>query len=481
MKLGQTAIIYVVAKFAGAIIGFIAMVYLARELGPETIGYYSLILAIVTWLEMGMRSGFSKAITKRVSEGEEPEKYISAGALLMLGMLSLIIIFLTIFRDHIDSYVGVQATYYIVILVSISLFARVVKASLKGKHMVHFYAIVSSVNQSSRGILQIILVAVGFGLTGMLFGYAIGGLLAVLLGMLIVGFRPKVPSFHHFKNLFDFAKYSWLGNMRAKSFSEIDIIFLGIFVSPSLVGIYSIAWTVSKFMDVFSTAISTTLFPEMSKLSSQGTTTQIINLSNKSFSYAGLFLIPAFMGSIILGREIMMIYGSEFIEGHLILTILFGSVLVYSYNIQALNTLNAIDRPDLSFKSNGLFIISNIILNILLIYLFGWHGAAIATLISACIGLLISIYYLKKTIRITIPIYEIGRQWIASSIMGITIYAVVWMKELQNVQLINEIYVFILVTIGALTYFLMYSTISVEFRNTVVRNIFQTEYLKFRS
>jgi len=233
---------------------------------------------------------------------------------------------------------------------------------------------------------MVALVFVGWELAGMLLGYAAGRTVMAPIGLLIV--RPSLkntPLETHVVGLFNFEKFSWLGSMGKRSFNDVDILILGLFLRALLVFTPSHI-LFRNFSKIFGKGIQDALFPEMSKLAAQDDLGLISSLTEDTLRYAGLLLIPGFIGAAILADRLLLIYHPGFNIGHWILVILLGRLIMYTYTKQLLNTLNAIDRPDLAFRANGVFILSNLVLNIILIWQFGWFGAAIATAISASVG-----------------------------------------------------------------------------------------------
>lgn len=471
MRLGQTSVVYFVSKVFGSILGFLATVYFARELGEVVLGQYALVLALVTWLGIGGKLGFSGAITKRISEGKEPEEFVGAGIVVMGAMMTIAAFLVVVFREQVNAYIGVPVAEFVVLLLFVSLYKSFVNASLKGNHLVHVYAILSSGKQATRAVAQIALVVVGFGLSGMLWGYAIGYLLMATIGLWILGLRPTLPKKRHVVSLFDYAKFAWLGSVRGKTFSTADVAVLGFFVSQGLVGIYSVAWSLSKFLDIFGSAISSTLFPEMSKVATENDASAVAGLTEDALTYAGLILVPGLMGALVIGDRLMLIYDEAFVAGTDVLWILILALLVYTYNKQLLNTLNGIDRPDLAFRANAVFVVSNIILNVVLIWQFGWVGAAIATALSAAIGLVFAFNYARSFVPFTVPVAEIVRQWFAAAFMGAIVYGARELGETHWIATYNEIFVVALVGLGAAVYFLALLAISSTFRTTVARNL----------
>lgn len=473
MRLGQTSIIYFLSKIGVSIIGFFATIYFTRTLGEEIYGFYAITLALVSWLGLVKSIGFGRAIVKRMSESEEPDAYLAAGTTIKATLTGIVGVGVLIFSEQINAYVGQPVAEFVVLLLVASIFSGLVSSALKGTHRVQVYAPLSMLKEAAQSILMVLLVFIGLELTGMLVGHAAGTLIMAFVGMWVVKPHLVIPERRHFVRLFDFAKYSWLGSMRGKTFKNADIIILGLFVPAGLTGIYAVAYSLSTFLDIFGKAIKNTLFPAMSKLSTEDNNEMVGTLTTDALSFAGLFLIPGVIGAYILGDRLMLIYGTGFGIGDQVLVILLLGLIVYTYTKQLLNTLNAIDRPDLAFRANGVFIGANLALNVLLVWQIGWVGAAIATALSATVGLVASYYYARQLVPFELPTGEISRQWIAALIMGAIVYLArdIGEANLAWIDDYNAVFVVSLVGLGAAIYFAILLAISSRFRTTVDRNL----------
>ncbi|MES3518016.1 MAG: oligosaccharide flippase family protein [Natronomonas sp.] len=473
MRLGQTSVVYLVSKIVASGLGFLATIYFTRLLGEEVYGAYALTLAVVSWLGIVKSVGFGTAVVKRMSEAEEPDAYLAAGTAIKTGLVFAVVVGVLVFEDALNSYVGRPVAGFVVVLLVVSIFGDLVSAALKGSHRVHIYAPLSTFRQGARSLCMVALVFLGWGLTGMLAGYAVGTAVAAAIGLLIVRPTIVVPRWRHVAGLFDFAKFAWIGNLRKRTFSDADILVLGLFVPVGLTGVYAVAYALSEFLDLFGRAIRETLFPEMSRFSAQDDTEAVAALTDDALAFAGLFLIPGVVGGALLGDRLMAVYGPGFAIGDRVLGILLFGLLVYSYTKQLLNTLNAVDRPDLSFRANGLFVSSNVVLNVVLVVSIGWIGAAIATAISAVVGLVASLYYARRLLPVEVPYGEIGRQWGAALGMGAVVYAarVAVETTVPWIDSYNAAFVLCLVGLGAAVYFLLLSLLSERFRSTVLANL----------
>jgi O-antigen/teichoic acid export membrane protein len=471
MRLGQTSAIFFVSKFLGSLFGFFATVIFARLLGEAVLGQYATVLALVTWVSLFGKVGISESVTKRLSEGEDLGEYAGAALLLIGTISSLMAAGVLIFRGWVEAYVGAPVAVFIAAILLVAILNTFGSSALQGRHMVHVSSVLTTLSQLVRSALQILLLLAGAGLHAMLAVYVFSRLLTGLIALRYVDTGLKTPARRHFKSLFEFAKFSWLGNIQSRVFNTLDILLLKLFVAAGFVGIYSATWSIGIVLDIFGNAIRSTLFPEMSKVSSEDDMGAVAGLTEDALAFAGLLLIPGFIGGLVVGDRLLRIYGDGFARGTEVLGILLFALLIYTYTKQLLNTLNAVDRPDLAFRTNAVFIGANVILNIVLISEYDWQGAAVATLLSTVVGIIISAHYVSQMVDVSPPIREIGRQWIAAGLMGAIVYMVRFLTEPLAITRYNAPYVVFLVVIGASVYFGMLLLISRRFRATVVDNV----------
>lgn len=465
MKLGQTSFVHLISKYTASVLGFLTYVYLARELGAEVLGIYFLLMAVLAWFRLAGTVGIETAIAKRLSEGKQRNEFLTAGLIMYLVIFIILSGSILISRSWLNDYLRGEIAYLLVPLILVAVAMAFVNASLKGQHKVHLASLLSPIDRVLRATLQIGLVLLGFELIGLVLGYISAMFVAAVVGLYYVSYRITIPDINHFKSLGSYAKYSWLTRLEGRAFSSADTIVLGFFVSSSLIGIYEIAWNVAAFLGIFSGSLVQTLFPEMSKISSEEETEEVRNLVNKALSYAGLFLIPGFVGAVLIGSEIMAIYSSEFRQGYTVLVILVGANLVFGYKKQMTNILNAIDRPDKAFRISLVFLITNLSLNVGLVYAYDWIGAAVATFVASVIALAMGYRELGKLMDIPLPVLEIGKQVISAFMMGGVIIGV------DAVIHVTVPIAIVLVIAGASIYFSLYLAISPSFRNTVKRNL----------
>jgi O-antigen/teichoic acid export membrane protein len=301
---------------------------------------------------------------------------------------------------------------------------------------------------------------------GLLVGYIGGTIVGMTIGFYFITVRITLPEKEDFKELYEFAQFSWLSTVRSRAFHSMDTIILAFFVTNSLIGVYEVAWNLASLFTVFGSAIGRTLFPEMSMISSgDSDNEELIKLMNTGIAFAGLFMIPGLVGSALIGDVVLTIYGDGFDKGYHILLVLCFARLLAIYFGQFIGVLDALDKPSLTFKANVAFVGVNLILNIILTWSMGWYGAAIATVCSAAVGLCLSYYFTINIIDFELPVDEISKQVLSSGIMaGVVYFLMLFSGDSMPA-------VALLAFIGATTYIVALLIISEKFRKTVDDNL----------
>ncbi|MFC7203587.1 flippase [Haloferax namakaokahaiae] len=465
MKRGQTSAIHFFGQVVTSIAGFAVNLYVARVLGASVLGTYALVISVIAWATLPSQLGINHAVKKRLSEATDRYSVLSTGMLMQALLVSVVSLILLLFSEEINEYLGAPVVDILVVMLFVSLSVQFVNSALDGQKKVHLSSFLPPIWWGGRAVFQIGLAIAGFGLVGLLWGYVIGGTLALAAGLYFLSIKFVRPTKESFDSIVSFAKYSWLAPIKNRSFLSMDTIVLGVFVANELIGVYEIAWNIASLFAIFGASISATLFPEISSLSAKGRDDQVRDAISASFSYAGLFLIPGLVGSVLVGDKILSIYGPEFPIGYEVLLILVFARLFYAFEMQITNALDAINHPEQTYKVNIFFVCFNFILNIVLISQHGWYGAAIATALSATVSTGISYWLLQRYLSVQIPALELTRQTLAAGVMGIVVLVG---RETVGSSLVV---VFVLVFIGAGTYFATLWAISAQFRKTVRDNL----------
>lgn len=458
LKLGRTAALHFFSQVAVSAAGFLATFVIARILGAEGVGIYALGMSLVVWLNVPL-SGFQEALKKRVSEGVDREEYFTSGIALNLASVLIPALLVLVFAGQVNDFVGAAVAELIaLVLVTNGLF-NTIRDTLHGKKKIAHAGWIRFCERILRTGAQVTLLILGYQVAGLFVGHALALMTSTALALYFVDLRPEIPDRSHFRSLVEYARHGWSGGLKGNAFNWMDTIVLGLFVAESLVGIYNVAWTLASFLVVVSNSVSSTLFPEISDISTTGDTEQVKHYLDEGLVFTGLFLIPGLFGAVALGTDLLRIYESEFTQGSLVLVALVGARMLDAYAAQIASVIKALDRPDIVLRIDLLFVIANVVLNFVLVATYGWHGAAAATFISGGITLVLNYYAISELVgRPSIPVREIGKEAVAALVM----FACVWW--LESVAPSGHFVTIALVICGAAIYSVVLLTISARIR-----------------
>ena len=329
-------------------------------------------------------------------------------------------------RDLVANYVGADVGILVTVMLVVRMLYAFADAGLRGYHHVSTAAGIELFATVARVILQVGLVVVGLGLTGMLFGYVAAFGAVGLLGVYLLVHEATFtkPTRRHVASTLQFAKFAWLSSLKTHVSASMDTLVLGFFVTNSLIGVYNASWNLAVVLALASQSLSSALFPELSSLSADDNVGAFESILSEALRYAGLVCIPGVIGLALVGSKVLRIYGSEFPNGAGIALLLGVFALFSSYEGQFQSALNALNRPDLSFRVNALFVVVNITGNVVLVAAVGWIGAAVATTASMGLALVYAYVLTDRHVDVTLPLRDVGHQLAAAALMGVAVYAV---------------------------------------------------------
>ncbi|WP_367176165.1 lipopolysaccharide biosynthesis protein [Haloarcula rubripromontorii] len=428
MKLGKTAFSHFVSQVVVTLAGFAATWLIAVVLGADGLGRYSVIVSLGFFWLVIPGNAVSNAMKKRISEGDTPAAFIGGGILLnvvttaVLGVLVLAageLLGGIVSRNRELMRVLIEYDVEIVVMLVATVAYRTAKGSLQGQKRVAATGWLKAGERVTRTALQVGALLAAMGVAGIALGHALSLAVAAGAAFLLSERRPAVPTVDHLLSLIDYAKYAWVGALRSRVFGWLDTIFLSFFVSASLIGIYEAAWGVASMLAIASSSISQTLFPEVSDLSTADGYDRIVHYLDEALAFSSILVIPGLVGAVVIGDRVLRFYRPEFDQGTTVLLILIAAYLADAFASQFTNVINGVDRPDAAFRVNMVFIVSNAILNAVLIWQLSWTGAAIATALSSLLRALTGYWVLGNIVgSIRIPYRTLGTQVAAATLMA---------------------------------------------------------------
>lgn len=445
-------------QIVSTIAGFVTTWTIAYFLGAPVQGRYTSIISFLYWAHVPAIA-IETALTKRLSEQRNTASLVSSAVLLNLTVLLASLVVLYLFRAPVADLVGVGLGVGWTVLFIGFFTLRLVNATIQGTGRVAFASGIWAGYLVLQALFQVVSILLGNGVEGLLLAQGAAALIAALAGLWATSIPVDRPTSDAVSRLLNYGKYSWITGVESQVFGWMDIFVLTFFVSSSQVGIYGVAWTMASTLAIASNAIKSTLFPNFSRLGAEGELEEIRSVLQEAMIFSPVFLVPGLFGAAIIGDRLLAIYRPIYATGQWVLVILIVARLVNVFSQQFLNTLNALDRPDLGFKVSVAFIGSNVILNVFLVYTIGWYGAAIATALSSLLGAVLSYLVLRSVLQgVSIPLRTLLEEVVAGGVMVAGLLYIVPMVPNRIAWTLGS------VGLGALVYFCALLVISRRIR-----------------
>ena len=433
-RIAKNTGVLLVSQIASCIIGFFFIMYTARYLGAAGFGILSFALAFTAIFGAFSDLGLSTLAVREVARDKSlARKY--------LGNIAVMKVFLVIFTFGLIALtinlLGYpEQTIKVVYLVALS----VIFASFSRMFYSIFQAFEKMEYQSLGQILSSALL-----LTGALFAISrevsVVGFASIyfLVSAVVLGYSfvvcvwkfvlPKIEFDWRFlkPTIKEALPFFLLAVVDIIAF-KIDIVMLSLMKGDEAVGWYSAAYRLLEVLIFIPATFTSSIYPVLSNfyVSSE----ESLKLAyQKSFKYLSIIGWPIAVGTTILAAEIiLLIYQGGFANSIIALQILIWTVpIIFSSYIFG-TMFASINRQFLALKLSFLCMVLNIVLNIILIPRYSFVGAAIATVITALLVLMLFYHFLSKFgYKISIHKY-IAKPAMASAIMGLFILCFVEMN-----------------------------------------------------
>lgn len=192
--------------------------------------------------------------------------------------------------------------------------------------------------------------------------------------------------------------FMFLGMMQVIN-KQTDIVMLGMLKSSADVGIYRAVVHASMLVTFVLTAVNQVIGPQIARL---WALEDLVSLQRILTTTARVVALGSIITSMVLilfgGFFLNLFFGAEFVEGLWALRILCFGQIINGLAGSVGNILNMTGYERIAVKAVGIAALINIILNVILVPMFGIEGAAIATAVSlVCWNSLLIVWVVKKT------------------------------------------------------------------------------------
>ena len=430
-------------------IGYIATFYFAHYLGPAVLGAYFLFLAYYGIFDLIGDGGFGGAAVKRISEGKAQNEYYTAFFIMRMVLLCLSVVTFIIISPFLTGLEKNGLLYWLIIALVAGTLASITGINLYGTAQVGIIQVSNLFNTIVKNLVQILAVFIGFGIGGLVAGFIAGMIAVIVFNLRFIRLGLSRCDRSHFTGLFSFSVWTFLSSGGLLIFTYADTILIGIFMTETDVGIYRVSFQLASVASFLVIVFHTVLFPRISKWHAEKQFSLIEYSMTRAFTYSLFLAIPVTAGGIILsGKLLYFFYGAAFEPGAPILIILLFIQIANIFMYLQTMCLNAMDMPKISFYITAASAVMNIILNILLIPVFGITGAAVATLVTITMNAVLAYQMLKSSVRVRVDLRTVPNLVVSSLIMSGFLLVYIYVLPVQDFISLGLVLIF-----SAIVYF----------------------------
>jgi len=391
---------------------FVFTIIIGNLLLPEQLGLFVTLLLVVTYAANIFSLNLGGGIVQKMNSlgmSEDTGRFFTAGllAIAFLAMTALVVFYLlsdSLIRlfDIPRARNVIHMTYPLLVLTMFrSYFTHVYQAELRFKSL-------TLINMAAAGIqiaVTLLLLFLGMNLEGVFWGLYSSSLVALVplayQSFLRFGLVVDPQTWISLKKLIAFSSIIFMGSIAVLLDQRIDMIFVAHFLDNQDVAVYDYVLKFALLFVLFGASISKVTYPRFTQaFSSQSN--DINRIFNFSLNYTFFFLtiiglVFYFHAELIIG----LLLPDFYLQLVPYLLILLVGVIPKSVVTSVGTLFTAKGLPSVSVWVNWLLLAVNVVLNLLLIPVYGLYGAAIATTTSFLLKPLIMLSLIAGKLRVS--------------------------------------------------------------------------------
>lgn len=415
--------------------------------GPEMLGVYSVVVLLVSVIEMVLVTAVQNGVSKFVSEKPESVQQVRVNALKIMTAID-VVLFLVYFAGSglIAAFFGdATLTPYIQLAAFLFLLHPILSVfmgCLNGLQRFKSQAVLRSFYAFLKLVLITALAFIGFGVAGAILGFVAASFTAMLAGFFITrGHAVKAEPGFDYRRFISFMAPLFLFSIVTNLLVSIDLFALKALSGSQgslLSGYYTAAATIARIFPMVISAVAFAVFPLVSATTFKENKQKTGFYIRNTVRYCLLVVAPIALLFASTPKELIsLIYPAAYLPGAAVLPALCIAFAAYTLFIVLTTIIAACNMPKTATAVSFAGLALAGLLNFLLVPKMLMEGAAMATLAGCAFGLVLSagvvlykckaLVAAKSFLRIATGaflVYAISINWNASGFLLIAKYAV---------------------------------------------------------
>jgi O-antigen/teichoic acid export membrane protein len=418
---------------AELLITLVSVTLIARNLGVEQYGLFSSIVALTVLVSKFIDIGFGPIVFRETSKKDSTYDLLSTAfslrIILLLGLFLVYNTFALITKlDHRELLLSNILFLNIIFSSKYMNFRELLEVLFKVNLNMFSVMLFNTIDSIALLIFVFLMPYVGGGLEYLVVVYVAANIPGFIL--LIISLTKK----YNYKFHFSFGQGIWLIKesiplfgtvILTTAFQQLDVLLLRSLDSEYSVGLYSAALRLTVPLGIIPQALITTIFPLIVRGRETGS---VSTMPATRLVYKILFLFSFSISFIITFKAehiINLIFGGEYSDAYLPMTILFWSILFTYFNTFTLNLLTVYNKQKFNFFATLLIVVVQILLVIILTPIYSYSGVAIARVAAGAAGTIFFIFVLRG-IGIQFNFFSIRVfKWLFPLVVGVLLLSLI--------------------------------------------------------
>lgn len=419
-----------ISQIITSILGFIWTMLMARYLGVEQYGIFGFAVSLTGILCILFDFGIGIHSVRHIAtDYDSAPKYLGnaiplKGLFSIFGFIVILIVLIIMKCDELT----ITVTLLITIEQILKKFVELMNATFQAFEEGKFQGISNTLLNVMTFIFILIAIYTDLGLYGIVIGYILANTLTLIYCYYVLTKYLTKPNYELDK---EFCKMITLSAIPFAAtailtsiYYSIDMVMLTNMVGNYATGIYNATYKLIGVLTLFYGIYSAVIFPVMSKFFKNDESMLLI-LYEKSIKYLMLAIIPIAIATMYYSTDIInLIYGHQYDASSSVLSILIWTVCLIFISGAGNTLLNASYKEVTVTKIYAIAALFNVILNIILIPYLSYDGAAITTVLSDVLIVVIQSYVIYKLGHRPNKklYYDLVKIILGSIILGIALY-----------------------------------------------------------
>ncbi|OOF56406.1 flippase [Rodentibacter genomosp. 2] len=381
------------------VLQIVTLILIARGLGSEQMGLYTLAILLPTlfsqMITFGLQSVNIYAIGRKIVN-ERQALYVNLVLLTFISLLTVLVLAVGVHYFGVYFFKDMPVTLLYLSIASLlpQTFFTVLPSLVQAMQNFKWFNILCVAQPAMVFVISLIAVLLSNQVESVLMAYVVSHWLSFIILIRIIWKLIKIEIYPVFKFLKEFIGYgvqSHFSNIITLLNYRSSLLILGYFTTPIVVGVYSVGMQLAEKLWLPSQAVSTVLLPRLSsKLGEDNDAREVAKLTLDSARMTLLVTLLIGAAFAVLAPIVVdWLFGEDYNQAVYVVLFLLPGILAWTPSRILANDLAARGFAELNLKNSYWVFVINVALSLCLVPLFGLIGASLATTMAYTMDLVL--------------------------------------------------------------------------------------------